>query len=265
MNHETVGDVLREWRGRRRWSQLQLACEAGISTRHLSFVENGRAAASRDLLLRLAEPLTMPLRARNRLLLAAGYAPAYAETALEAEGMGAAKAAIDAVLAGHMPFPALAVDRHWQLVAANPAIAALLEGVAPALLQEPVNVLRLSLHPDGLAPRIENLAQWRHHLLERLSQQADANGDPVLRSLHRELQALPAPPPATGGMPADRIAVPLRLRDPRSGRTLQLISTTTVFGTATDVMLSELALECFYPADAQTRGLLMGQASPPAS
>lgn len=162
---DSVGSVLRDWRQRRRFSQLELACQAEISARHLSFVERGRASPSREMLLRLAEPLRLPLRERNRLLLAGGYAPVHSDCALDAPEMVAAKAAVDAVLATHAPFPALAIDHHWTLVTANSALSPLLAGVAPHLLTPPVNVLRLSLAPDGLASSILNLAEWRNHLL----------------------------------------------------------------------------------------------------
>lgn len=256
---DSVGDLLREWRQRRRFSQLELAGEAEVSTRHLSFVESGRAAPSREMLLRLAEPLGMPLRERNRLLLAGGYAPLYQERPLGTPDMAAAKAAVQAVLTGHEPFPALAVDRSWILVAANAAVAPLLAGVAQRLLQPPVNVLRLSLDPDGLAPRIVNLAEWRHHLLARLRSDAEASGDAALAAMHAQLRALPFPVGRTPPRPPNGVAVPLLLADPASGRVLSLLSTTTVFGTATDVTLSELTLECFYPADAETRAMLNQQ------
>lgn len=243
-----VGDVLRDWRKRRRVSQLELAAEADLSTRHLSFVESGRSEASREVLLRLA----MPLRERNRLLLAGGYAPAHTERPLDSEEMAEARAAVDAVLTAQEPFPALAVDRHWSMVAANAAVPPLLEGVSGPLLEPPLNVLRLTLHPEGLAPRIANLAQWRHHILGRLRAQADAAADLRLLDLAAELEAFPAPASRSRPCPASRVAVPLQLRT-SGGRVLSLLSTTTVFGTATDVTLSELALECFYPADEATR------------
>ena len=251
--NETVGDVLRDWRRRRHVSQLDLAGEADVSTRHLSFVESGRATPSRELLLRLAEPLRLPLRERNRLLLAAGYAPLYGERPLDAPEMAAAQAAVDAVLAAHAPFPALAVDRYWQLIAANEALASLLGSVAPHLLAPPVNVLRVSLAPDGLAPLILNFAEWRHHLLARLRHDADAAGDARLFALLDELKALPAPASRHPVSTSHAIVVPLVLRHPATGARLSFLSTTTVFGTATDVTLSELTLECFYPADEATR------------
>jgi transcriptional regulator with XRE-family HTH domain len=254
----SVGDLLRDWRARRRLSQLDLAGEAEVSSRHLSFVESGRAAPSRELLLRLAEPLAMPLRERNRLLLAGGYAPVHGERSLDEPDMVAAKQAVEAVLQAHSPYPALAVDRHWNLVVANDAAEALLADVAPELLTPPINVLRASLHPAGLASRISNLAEWRHHLLMRLRDDADRTADPALITLYEELRALPAPisyrPPAR----TIPIAVPLVLRDTSSDEILSFLSTTTVFGTATDVTLAELTLECFYPADDATRRLLAG-------
>lgn len=255
-NHQTVGDFLRDWRGRRHLSQLDLAGEADVSTRHLSFVESGRATPSRELLLRLAEPLALPLRERNQLLLAGGYAPLHGERAMDEPDMTAARLAVEAVLRGHGPFPALAVDRHWNLITANSAAQALLEGVDPALLAPPVNVLRASLHPDGLATRIVNLAEWRHHVLTRLRSDADRCADPVLSALHEELRALPAAASQRPPSSAQSIAVPLMIRDPANGTVLSFISTTTVFGSAVDVTLAELTLECFYPADEETRKAL---------
>lgn len=255
---QTVGTVLRDWRARRRLSQLDLAGEAEVSTRHLSFVESGRATPSRELLLRLAESLALSLRECNRLLLAGGFAPLHPERAIDEPDMAAARQAVDAVLRGHAPFPALAVDRHWNLVLGNDAAGALLAGVAPALLVPPVNVLRVSLHPDGLAPRIVNLAEWRHHLLVRLRGDADRSADPVLIALDEELRALPAPASRHRPGPTARVAVPLVLRQPGSDAVLSFLSTTTVFGTAADVTLAELTLECFYPADDGTRQALRG-------
>ncbi|NDW06282.1 helix-turn-helix domain-containing protein [Jiella pacifica] len=255
---ETVGDVLREWRRYRRFSQIDLAAEAQISTRHLSFVESGRSSPSRDVLLRLAGALDMPLRGRNRLLLAGGLAPQFPERSFDAPDMRMARQAVEAVLTAHEPFPAVAVDRHWTLVAANRSIMSLLRGVSARLLTPPVNVLRLTLEPDGLAPSILNYGAWRRHLTDRLRRDAAASGDPALFRLCDELQALPAPPapPAARQLAELPIAVPLVLRSPAGGETLSLLSTTTVFGTATDVTLAELTLECFYPADEDTRSAL---------
>lgn len=257
----SVGAMLRRWRAQRRMSQLDLALSAEVSSRHLSFVESGRAAASRELLGRLAQELNLPLRARNQLLLAGGYAPQFPDPPLDAPELAAARAAVEAVLEAHAPFPALAVDRRWTLLRANAGLARLLQGVGPELLAEPVNVLRLALHPLGLAPEIENLAEWRHHLLERLRRQAEDAGDPELATLHDELSGYPAPAgkrrEAFAGQSA--IAVPLVLRASELRPRLALLSMTMVFGTATSVTLSELALECFYPADELTRNYLLGR------
>jgi transcriptional regulator with XRE-family HTH domain len=243
-----VGPLLRDWRRRRRMSQLDLALQAGVSARHVSFVETGRSRPSAEMVLRLAEHLDVPLRDRNGLLLAAGYAPAFGRRGLDEPEMGPVREVIDALLRGHEPYPAVVVDRHWGMVAGNRAIAVLTEGVAPELLEPPVNVLRLSLHPDGVAPRIANLGQWRSHVLGRLQRQAVATGDPALAALHVELSALPGgeePEP-----PGASIAVPLRLR--AGDEVLSFLSTMTTFDTAADVTLSELAIESFFPADART-------------
>jgi transcriptional regulator with XRE-family HTH domain len=254
-----IGDHLREWRQRRRMSQLDLASEAAISTRHLSFVESGRAQPSRDMVLHLAERLEIPLRDRNVLLVSAGFAPVFPERPLDDPALQATRHALDLVLKGHEPYPALTVDRHWQMIAANAAVTPLLAGAAPALLQPPVNVLRLSLHPDGLAPRIANLAEWRRHLLDRLRRQVDLTADPVLTALLQELRAYPAPASLSPrrNSPDDPIAgvvVPFRLAT--EGGVLSFFSTTTVFGTPLDITLSELALEAFFPADAATADAL---------
>lgn len=251
----SVGDMLRAWRRRRRLSQLDLALGAEISTRHLSFVETGRAAPSRQVLMRLAEELALPLRGRNALLVAAGYAPVHPERPLDAPDMAPAREAVARILEAHEPFPALAVDRHWTLVGANRAVAPFLEGVDPALLDPPANVLRLSLHPDGLAPRIDNLSEWRAHLLHRLRQQVDHSADPVLTALLEELSAYPSRATAEPATAPSAVAVPLRVRGP-GGVRLSFLSTTTVFGTPTDVTLEEIALECLFPADEETRRIL---------
>jgi len=246
-----VGALLRNWRLQRRLSQLELSNETGVSTRHLSFLETGRARPSREMVLHLADRLDVPLRARNQLLLAAGYAPAYGERPLGHPDMAALRAALDAVLAGYDPFPAVVVDRRWDLVTGNRAVDQLLIGVDPALLEPPVNVLRLSLSPAGLAPRIVNLAQWRTHVLHRLAREARLTGDPALGALHSELAAMP------GGLdpaPPDGIAVPLRLRT--DDAELCFLSTVTTFGTAVDVTAAELTVEAFLPADAATRQAL---------
>jgi transcriptional regulator with XRE-family HTH domain len=245
-----VGALLRQWRQRRRLSQLDLASDAAISTRHLSCLETGRAQPSRQMLMRLAERLEVPVRERNTLLTAAGYAPMYRERALDDPALAAARRAVDVLLKAHEPAPALAVDRHWTLVSHNRAVAPFLAGASPALLQPPVNVLRLSLHPEGLAPRIVNLAQWRAHLLSRLRQQVAASGDAVLAALLDELSAYPPGEPHDAGSEAGGVIVPLQVRT--DAGVLSFISTTTVFGTPVDITLSELALETFFPADEAT-------------
>ena len=250
-----VGEQLRAWRGRRRLSQLDLALDAEISARHLSFLETGRSRPSRPMLLRLAERLRIPSRDRNILLVAAGFAPALPERGLDDPALAAARRAVDLVLKAHEPFPALAVDRHWQMLAANAGIAPLLGGVAPHLLAPPVNVLRLSLHPEGVAPRIVNLAEWRAHIFHRLEAQIEASADPMLAGLLAELRAYPGgatrSADAHGG-----VAVPLVLRAGEAE--LSFLSTTTMFGTPIDITLAELAIEAFLPADAATAEYLMG-------
>jgi transcriptional regulator with XRE-family HTH domain len=252
--HPPVGYLLREWRQRRRMSQLDLACEAEISTKHLSFLETGRSTPSRDMVLHLAEQLDVPLRARNALLNAAGYAPVYPERQLDDPAMAAARQAIDLVLAGHEPHPALAVDRHWHMAAANRAVAPLMMGVDPELLRPPVNVLRVSLHPGGLAPRTVNLAEWRAHLLAGLRQQIEVSADPVLIDLLDELRSYDVPAEArarAAGPDRASVAVPFQLATDDHG-VLSFLSIITVFGTPIDVTLSELALESFFPADQAT-------------
>jgi transcriptional regulator with XRE-family HTH domain len=246
-----VGAMLREWRLRRRLSQLELALESGVSSRHLSFVETGRSRPSAEMVLHLAEQLDVPLRDRNQLLLAAGYAPAFAQRELDAPELGPVRDAVDQVLRGHEPYPALVIDRHWGLVAANRPLGALVAGVDEQLLEPPVNVLRLSLHPAGMAPRIANLGQWRAHLLKRLAAEALASGDPALTVLHDELASYPGGESTDGLDPgfAD-IAVPLRLR--HRGDELAFISTKTSFATAVDVTVAELSIESFFPADERT-------------
>ena len=194
-----VGAQIRHWRARRRLSQLELALEADVSTRHLSCLETGRAAPSREMILRLANRLDVPLRERNRLLTAAGFAPMYPARPLADPALAAARHVVELVLRGHEPCPALAVDRHWNVVMQNRAVALLLDGVASELLEGPVNALRLSLHPRGMAPRIVNLAAWRAHVLARLHQQILASDDDALRALAEELAAYPAPGDAAHG------------------------------------------------------------------
>jgi transcriptional regulator with XRE-family HTH domain len=241
-----VGEHLREWRQRRHLSQLDLAGDADISARHLSFVETGRAAPSREMVLKLAERLDVPLRERNVLLVAAGYAPAFPQRALDDPALKAAREAINLILKAHEPSPALAYDRHWNLVSANRMVAPLLEGIPERLLGQPFNILRLAFHPEALAPRTVNLAEWCGHLLERLHRQCEATADPELIKLYQDLKAYPIPARA-GPLPADNVAIPFKLR--HHGEVLSFFSTTMVFGTPVDITLSELALETFFPAD----------------
>lgn len=259
ISSQPVGTLLRDWRQRRHMSQLDLACEADVSTRHLSFVETGRSQPSREMLLHLAELLDVPLRERNALLVAGGFAPVFPERRLDDPALAPARTAVDLVLAGHEPNPAIAVDRHWTLVAANRAARRLLSGVDARQLQPPVNVLRLSLHPEGLASRIANYAEWRAHVLSRLRRQVDLTADPVLMELANEIAGYPAPRGADGAhrIADDRYAgvvVPMRLVS--DAGVLSLFGTVTVFGTPIDITLSELAVESFFPADAPTAEIL---------
>jgi transcriptional regulator with XRE-family HTH domain len=258
---QQVGILLRKWRERRRLSQLDLATEAEISTRHLSFLETGRSQPSREMVLRLAEQLDVPLRERNSLLIAAGYAPAYPERPFNDPAIQSARKAVDLVLTGHEPYPAIAIDRHWTLVASNNAVLPLMAGADPELLRPPVNVLRLSLHPKGLAPRIANLAEWRSHLFARLRRQIEVSADPVLEELLHELSGYPisddgAPEGAVVNEEYAGVIVPFRFITEHG--VLSFISTTTIFGTPIDVTLSELAVESFFPADAATAMALRG-------
>ena len=243
-----VGDLLREWRQRRRLSQLDLAIQADISARHLSFVETGRSRPTSAMILHLTEHLDVPLRERNSLLLAGGYAPAYPEHPLDSQELATVRAALRRVLSGHEPYPALVVNRWWELLDCNTPVGVLTEPAAAHLLAPPVNVLRLSLHPDGMAPHIVNLAEWRAHLLDRLRRQQAATGDPRLAELFEELRGYPGGDPGEPG-PAD-VVVPLRYR--LGGRELTFFSMTAVLGTPMDVTVEELAIESFYPADEST-------------
>ena len=257
----TFGDQLRDWRLRRRLSQLDLSATVNISTRHLSFIETGRSQPSRAMALRLAERLNVPFRERNALLTAAGFAPMYAVRSLSDPALSSARVAVEAILRGHEPYPALLVDRHWTLLATNNAVALLLAGVDQSLLKPPVNGLRLTLHPQGLAPRIENLSQWRAHLLVRVARDLEITADPVLADLQEELRSYGESERASDELAepqAPEVVVPLKLRT--EAGTISLFSTTTVFGTAVEVTLSELALEAFYPADEETAEILRGAA-----
>jgi transcriptional regulator with XRE-family HTH domain len=253
-----VGKLLREWRVRRRLSQLDLASSAGISARHLSFVETGRSRPSREMVLHLADHLDVPLRDRNSLLIAAGYAPSYHATDYNAPEMRSVRDAIDALLDGHEPYPAILVDRRWQLVASNKAAMVLIADVDPDLLEHPMNVLRTSLHPRGLAPYIINQDEWFDHVLGNLRRQITVTGDDELRELEdelagyaRELGVVPKPPAEA----PRAIAVPLRLRT-RDGRVLAFMNMIATFGTALDITLAELSLETFLPANAETADFL---------
>jgi transcriptional regulator with XRE-family HTH domain len=254
-----VGELLRDWRQRRRMSQLDLSLEASVSARHLSFVETGRSKPSRELLLHLAEHLEVPLRDRNGLLLAAGYAPAYEAHALDDVRMSPVRSALDKILTSHEPYPAVIVDRRWDLVAANgAALSVLTEDVAPQLLDGTINALRVSLHPDGMAPRIVNLAEYSSHLLTRLHRQASASGDASLFALHEELRSYPGVVDDPGRHPdaASMLFVPLVLRS--RGRELTFFSTLATFGTALDITVAELAIESFFPGDEATEGTMWG-------
>lgn len=255
----SVGDLLRSWRQRRRLSQLHLAVDAEISQRHLSFVESGRSQPSRDMLLRLAESLAIPLRERNLLLTAAGFAPMYPERSLDSPEFAVARDVVAQLLKAHEPNPALAVDRHWHLLMANDALLRLTGDVSPELLTPPVNVLRLSLHPAGMASNIVNFAEWRDHILSRLNQQIAATADGTLADLYEELKAYPVPDNAPAAQSSTvqqyaGIAIPLVFASPL-GR-LRFLSTTTIFGTPVDISLSEMAIESFFPMDQQTAEIM---------
>lgn len=286
MASTAVGEVLREWRTRRRRSQMDLALDVGVSTRHLSFIETGRSRPSAQVLLALADGLDMPLRERNALLLAAGHAPRYGQTDLADEDMAPVLAAVRALLDAHGPFPGVAVDRRWNVVAAN-ADATLLAGLPPSMASgpgsdpaggrpassgapggQPVNVYRLSLHPDGMAPRIRNFGQWAAHLLDQLRRDVRATGDDELRALYEEVAAYPnvleavsSEWPDGGGerraeAPEPGVLLPLQLDSPIGP--LSLFTTLTTFGTPRDVTVQELVIELFFPADETTRALLTG-------
>ena len=254
----SVGAMVKSWRELRRLSQLDLAVEAEISQKHLSFIESGRSAPSREMVLHLAEQLDVPLRERNAMLLAAGFAPAFQHRPLDDPTLALAKASMERLLKAHEPYPALAFDRHWNVISANQAVWSLLSVVSEDLLKPPVNLLRVSLHPAGLAPHIINLAEWQCHLMNQLRRQWRITRDAALDALLKELSVYPSA--ASGeslrqeSTPADGIAIPLRLMTPRG--TLSLLSAVTVFGTAMEITLSELTLEAFYPADEFTRAAL---------
>jgi transcriptional regulator with XRE-family HTH domain len=261
-----VGELLRSWRQRRNLSQLELALEAEVSARHVSFLETGRARPSREMVIRLAEELEVPLRERNGLLLAAGYAPMYPQRPLDAPEMEPVRQAIDRFLRAHEPYPALVVDRYHNLIAANDALDLLLDGVSPELLEPPANAMRVALHPRGMAARTLNLPEWSSHLLHRLRREAQVTGDPQLADLYDELTGYPGvavAPPQPDVQPGD-ILLPLRLSDPDGTTELAFFSTLSTFGTAADITLSELAIEAFYPANARTALRLLRDVTPGA-
>jgi transcriptional regulator with XRE-family HTH domain len=258
----TFGDLLRTWRQRRHLTQLALSGRAEVSARHLSFVETGRATPSRDMVLHLAEHLDVPLRERNALLVAAGYAPTYPERGLDAPALRPIRTAIDRLLEAHEPYPAVVLNRWYELIAANASALVLVEGIAPHLLEPPINILRAALHPDGLAPRIRNLGAWRAHLLARLDGQLERSGDPKLAALAAELGAhdrAGTPHPADPGV----VAIPLILATDAGD--LHLISTIATFGTPLDVTVEDLSIEALYPADEATRERLVAAARARAS
>jgi transcriptional regulator with XRE-family HTH domain len=246
----TAGDLLRHWRLERRLSQLELAGRADTSARHLSFIETGRATPSRTMIVHLSEHLKIPLRERNRVLLAAGYAPAYAQPGLDTPAMDAVRGAMRQILAGHEPYPALAIDQNWTMVDANSGVSVLIAGIDPALVTPPVNALRLSLHPDGMAGRIRNLAEWRGHIFARLARQAEVTGSRDLADLLEELRSYPGGEVELAVPEPDQAVVPLRID--HDGNELSFLSVTTVFGTPMNVTVAELAIESFFPADEDT-------------
>ena len=252
-----VGELLRTWRQRRSLSQLELALNADVSSRHVSFLETGRARPSREMVLHLAEHLEVPLRDRNGLLLAAGYAPQYAERQLETPEMAPVREALNRFLRAHEPYPAVVVDRRYNLISGNDALSLLTEGVAPELLEPPANALRVTLHPRGMAPRIINLEEWSGHLLHRLARQASVTGDPGLERLHEELATYPgvSTEPPHDEISGAEIVLPLRLRD--GDQELAFFGTISTFGTAVDITLAELSIEAFYPANAATATRLL--------
>jgi transcriptional regulator with XRE-family HTH domain len=258
----SAGALLREWRQRRNLSQLELALRSAVSARHLSFIETGRARPSREMVLHLAERLDVPLRDRNQLLLAAGFAPVFGERLLDESDMAPVREALERFLSAHEPYPALVVDRRWNVVSVNRGVAYVNRDVAPELRAPPANALRIALHPDGLAPRITNLADWSGYLLGRLRREIEATRDPYLESLYEELVAYPGitaeHDPANPPKPNDFMLLhELRL----DGRDLSLFCTFTTFGTARDLTLAELTIVAFYPADPQTAEALTAAVS----
>ena len=255
------GTLLRQWRHRRRVSQLDLALLAGVSARHVSFLETGRSAPSRAMVLRLAVVLDVPVREQSRLLLAAGLAPVHVDRAWEDPDLAVVRAGLATVLAAYEPYPCLAVDHGWDVVATNRGATLLFQGVAPNLLARP-NALRISLHPDGLAPRIRNLGQWRHHVIGRLRREVAASGSPTLTELLAEVEAYPGGSVAAHDPAA--VVVPLQLDGPDE-TVLTLVGTVTTFGTALDPLAAELSVEAFLPADEWTAAALREIATNPSA
>jgi len=264
-SHGSVGALLREWRGRRRLTQLELALDAGVSARHLSFVETGRSKPGREMLLAVADELQIPFRERNQLLLAAGHAPAFPERPLADRELAPVREALDRVLAWHEPYPAVVFDRAWNLVAANAPMAELAASVDidPALLEPPINILRTGLHPRGLAPLIVNLAEWRAHFLQRLARQIAISGDDDLRSLLDEVAGYPIPAGEDGAATeagGGEILGPVRFRAPTGGE-WSFFGMFAGFDTPFEVTTSELAIELLFPADRATAKAL-GKGAP---
>jgi transcriptional regulator with XRE-family HTH domain len=256
-----IGDQLRQWREQRRLSQMDLALQAEVSTRHLSFVETGRSKPSREMILRLTEQLDLPLRERNHLLLSGGYAPVYGESSLDSPHMAAVRGAVRQLMTSHEPYPAVVVDRSWNLVDGNSSVELFTAGCAPWLLESPANALRISLHPDGMAPRIVNLGEWRAHLLSGVRRQVALTRDPEVCELYEELRAYPCDQfePDVEVPGPGSIFVPLRVR--HQDRELAFFSTIATFGTPLDITVAELAIESFFPADEETRAFLHARAN----
>lgn len=233
-----------------------------MSSRHLSFVETGRSRPSRELVLHLAEALEVPLRDRNALLLAAGYSPVFRQTPIEAPEMEPVRNALDLVLSAHAPYPALVIDRMWNLVTGNTALGIFIEGVRPELLAPPINVLRVSLHPDGFARRVVNFEEYSSHLLARLRRQADLSGDPEMAALYEELAGYPGVSldlaTAEARVAATDVVLPVRVRS--DDGELSFFSTIATFGTPIDITLDDLAIESFFPADEPTAAVLRRRA-----
>ncbi|MFF7865673.1 helix-turn-helix domain-containing protein [Streptomyces qaidamensis] len=248
-----AGPLLRAWREQRRISQLELALRADSSARHISFIETGRSRPSEEMVLRLAEHLDVPMRERNALLLAAGYAPRYPETPLDDPALGALREGIERLIGGYEPYPALVVDALYNVVAANRGVMTLVDGVGEALLEPPLNAMRLALHPQGLAPRIRNLRAWRGHLLEQMERQIALHRSEPLRALYEEVAAYPVPDADPADEPSEPVpyfALPLRIE--HEGRTLSFVSSISTFNTPMDVTVAELAIETLLPADPAT-------------